>query len=234
MYAWTRDECIRCLTRTDVPIFRLVTHASEHWTDPLLPKPPDLVERLRSLLVQCVDQGTLWQQRLRTPKEAVLEQVEPAFQACDPQGFAAAIRAVFSDAPDRAGDPFWSLVANVDDYCLLFDEPTLDRLQHAWASFSGRSPPGDVQQLECMLFNALLKRWNANEQLEQLLARSSDTFDLRDFTLAFKPVPSGLCDSASLPEDLTLLRRAGWLCRALQSSSRRGAFRGSSSTLTAL
>jgi hypothetical protein len=188
----------------------LVIDARKYWADPLLPKPSDFAGRLRPLLAECVDPSILWQTRQRSPKELALERVEPAFHACDSQGFAARMREVFSDAPNRTGDPFWSLIAKADDYSLLFDESTLERLRSAWASLVGRVPADDLRYTEWTLFNILLDQWSASEQLEQLLGRAADALDLRDFTLSFKPVAAGLCDTVSIPEDVTFLRRAGW------------------------
>ncbi|NUA25969.1 hypothetical protein [Cupriavidus basilensis] len=207
-FSWTRDDCIRCMTRTDVSIQRLASRTKVFWRDPDFPRLQSIVERLQS--PEIVGPNQLWQYRQFSPVESFLESVEPAFHACAPNLFAQRIRDLFLNAGHRTGDALWALLIHVDDYSLLLDDRCLGALHEVWESLSTKFAGQDLRQLEWTLFNELLKQWEPEEQLRRILARAPEAFDLESFARNFKPVPPGLCDTISLAEDDASIRRAVW------------------------
>lgn len=208
-FALTRDECIHCLTRHDVPTFRMVNKARSFWPDPQLPVPAAFHRRIQELL-PALNSNRLWQERGRAAADSALESIRPALLACDPVLFADQIRTVFRNVASRSPDALWSLSLSIDAYSLLFNNEILERLRDCWASLLDLAAPSDQRRLEWTLFNTILPLWSAEEQLQRLLARPADAFDLRDFILSFKEVTAHHCNSVTIPEDATSQRRAAW------------------------
>ena len=154
--------------------------------DPKLELPNDLGDRLSPVIEQ-LRRLKIWQGLSRTGEDLQLEESEAVLARLNPNGIGEVIRGIVKSAEERPLEALASLAYRLDDYDLLLDAESRQVLLKVLSSnpvFS--SLQQDIsKQVECQLFRAVLPLWNGNEQLKQLLGRSEDGFDLRDFRWAY-------------------------------------------------
>ena len=217
MFAWTRDECERCVRRSDLQPTWLARRLKPFCTDPNLLVPADLGARIAPL-AEAINAESIWSSLWPTTEDHTLDEVEPALCAYAPDALAALVLRITSQVDGREGLSLRQLVLRLEEHHLILDEETRDRVRRAWTQLHNKQGRlSDEDQLsEAFLFMLILQDLEQPEQLRHLLERPNDALDLLSFEQFFKPIKDwdSVRDKLHKTLDPASLRRVLWTISA--------------------
>ena len=214
IYSLTRAECEQCLPREDVPPSALVRKIKSFCSDPDLPKPPGLAERLAPLTTTINLSEMMTNGRCKTPTEGALDDMEPALCAYAPEALAELIQRLAKTIRTRSGLSLYFLAQYLLKHSLILQESDFKVINQTWKTLLAITEPWDeeTKSTEFYLFALVLKQLTVSEQLDTLLMRPAIAMDWTGLEASFKPIEEWGQVESLLNADLESfqLRRLLW------------------------
>jgi hypothetical protein len=184
LFAWSDDDCLRCMERNDVYVVRAVQRVGRRILDPNYPVPSSLLQRALALvdaLPVSIRSGMS-----QTTQDHEFEQISPLLAAREPHGLADFIRSVVRTMPERNIEAQRSLCFWLPEIGPLFQAPEVKALARSLEDLYAEprhwtpTSPGNVtagQWVETFSLMGLLPHLTDAELLEWTLKRPDNAFD---------------------------------------------------------
>ncbi len=213
-YSLTRAECEQCLHREDVPPWALARKIKSYCSDPNLPKPPGLADRLAPLINTINLSEMMTNGGGSTPTEGALNDMEPALCAYAPEALAELIQRLATTVQTRSGLSLCFLAQFLLNHSLVLQESDFKVVHQTWETLLAMAEPWDeeTKSAELFLFASVLKHLSVSEQLDALLLRPAIALDWTAPEASFKPIEKWGQIESHLNADLESfqLRRLLW------------------------
>jgi len=187
-FGWRHEECMKCLSRSDLKPEWIARQMQSHCLDPDLLVPGDLGERLAPL-ARRIDISRTWSSLGCTAEDHFLKEVEPSLCAYSPSTFTNLICQIIRTARDRRGMLLRQLSFQLDECSLIFGSEELSSLHEAWLQLHAKNgdwtEPEEVAEFN--LFPYVLELRDPKEQLLLILSRPVKARDLVHFRRKFLP-----------------------------------------------
>lgn len=217
LFAWRREDCEKCLRRTDLKPDLIARKMQSYCVDPDLPVPVDLGERLAPL-TEKIELSKTWCYMFQTMEDHSIEEMEPALCAYAPRAFANLICGIVRSARERHGMALRQISWRLEEFSLILGPEELRILNETWQQLRAKAgnwtEPEEVAEFQ--LFPFVLQNCEPNEQLRLILDRPQKAKDLLRFEKKFRPpVDWGIVRSSfATSGDGTSLERVLWFLAA--------------------
>jgi hypothetical protein len=196
-YSWTRDDCVRCLDREDVPIQKFVWDISRHAIDPSLEVSVFAIGRFEEYVRNLPTDR--WHSSLyRSDVDLDIEEGEAALAAYVPQTFVSYLRRDIQRIGKRDDEGRRQLLICLSDASQIVDAAARQSietvLQRYWEGMGGHDSvreegiPKRERFAEAEGTLAIIMHMGADAAVDYLLARPIDAQDLLVFGRWITPV----------------------------------------------
>jgi hypothetical protein len=187
--SWRREDCERCMSRTDIPTGQLARQIMPYCVDPLFCVSEDINKRLIRL-AEAMDVQSMHMGITSTSGDTVYQTCEPALSAYAPEALADTVRRLVCDITVREGMPLRQLALHLREYSLLFTQAEQSAIYQAWSRIqeTGDIPDETLKITEIFVFPEILKQLDGQAQLSHLLIRPENVHDRDIFEEYFQPL----------------------------------------------
>ncbi len=218
LFAWTDDDCLRCMERVDVPITQIINNLAHRVLNPDFQVPDSLIQRARGLLRfdPRAYRLSLW----TTSEDDLYARALPLLASRAPSAVGDFLRAVARTIAERNYGQLHFLAFRLPDLSLLFRRVEVDSLLEAMRqieSIAKASPttedigPDAWKIAQAFLLLAISPHLSSEELLSRLVRRPLESIDLRALENWFGPLSASegtkaLATLHSLADETTVVR----------------------------
>jgi len=220
-FAWSTEDCIACLARTDLAVIYVAERIAPHCINPNLPVPQALQAQIRQLPIG-IETTSMWVALGLTSADYDFQTLEPLLAAYSANAIAAVIRSLAQQIAERREMPQRQLAIHLVEHYLVLTGKAREFLQEAWedllTNVGGWTETEEVT--EYYLFKILLAHMDGDQQLAALLRRPEKGFNWLDFEKNFLPLTQWELVQQQLTRNpsKTMLNRLLWFLSAQAST----------------
>jgi len=189
-FAWSEEDCIKCLQREDLEIAQVLRQIAPHCIDPKFLIPEKLKLELPYIL-DTIDSKSLWILLVSTSADLDFERYEPVLLAKAPDSLADYLCLQVRQIDERKGMALRQFSIYLIRYYLIFQDRENLVIKQIWENLiESYENWGEPERLaQHFLFKLVLRHTAASEQLSYLLScPDSSDFDSLDYENAFLPI----------------------------------------------
>jgi len=189
-YAWSVKECEEYLPQSNVVTPDVIIRKIQpHCFNPKLSIPNNLGERLAPLINE-ISIEHVWMRMGTTHDDLMVSSYEPALCAYAPESYARLIRRIVREAKNREDMKLRQLAFKLTENYIIFSDEEWQSIEEAWEklcyTFDDWSKTEELA--EAHLFEILLKKLKAKDQLQFLLRKPNNSLSLEKYIYNFLPI----------------------------------------------
>lgn len=191
-FAWRTEHCSRCAGRDDVPVRIMAQQLAKCVRDPTFAVPQNTVDRLVAA-AETIDTQNVWSSVGQTEHDLSFDTVEAVTASCAPSALADVVRRLAVEVRSREELALRQLAYQLRRFRLALTPAEMSAIRLTWDRLRIDRVDEDKEatRAEHALFDLLLSRMSAGEQLDGLLKRPREAKLYTSFGNHFKPLAWG-------------------------------------------